>query len=107
MGENSEALRTQRKGKNPRAEQTQRTGGNLMAIRNQQMGAKSKTEVIRSHTLTSKGANARAESTHVNQDEISSSENIFRRLGHEADLRDTLNRMRDQERSQQLTAQNR
>ena len=78
-----------------------------MAIRNQQMGAKPKTEVTRSHTLTSRGANARAESTHLNQDEISSSENIFRRLGHGVDLRDTLNRRCDQEASQQLTAQNR
>ena len=32
--------------------------------------------------------------------------NVFRRLGQEADLKDTLNRRRDQERSQQSTAQN-
>ena len=32
---------------------------------------------------------------------------FFRRLGHEADLRDTLNRRRDQEWSQQSTTQNR
>ena len=78
-----------------------------MAIKTQQMGVNLGTEVTHSHMLTSKEAKARARSTHPNQDEKSSSTNVFRRLGHGADMRDTLNRRHDQGQSQQLTAQNR
>ena len=66
-----------------------------MATRTQQTGVNPEIEVTCSHTLTSRGVNARAGSTHPNQDERSSSGNIFRRLGHRVDLRDTLNRRRD------------
>ena len=75
-----------------------------MAVRTQQMGVNPGTEVTRSHTLTSR--EARAGSTHPNQDERSGSMNIFKRIGHGADLRDILNRRRDQERSQQSIAKN-
>ena len=106
MGENPRAPRAQHMGKNLWTEQTQRTGGTLMAVRTQQMGFNSRTEVTRSYTLTSREARARAGSTHPNQDERSSLMSFFRILGHEADLRDTLNRRRDRERSQQSTTQN-
>ena len=87
-GENPKALRAQCNGKNLRAEQTQWTGGNLMAVKIQQMGVNLEIEVAYSHTLTSKEVSAR-----------SSSRNVFWRLGRGANLRDTLNRRRDQERS--------
>ena len=76
-----------------------------MAVRTQQTGVNPKTEVACSHMLTSKGVNARARSTYLNQDARSSSGNIFLRLGYRANLKDTLNRSRDQEWSQQLAAQ--
>ena len=82
-------------------------GRNPIAVRTQQTGVNPKTKVTRFHTLTSKRINARAGSTRPNQDERSSSRNVFRTLGHRANLRDTLNIKRDQERSQQATAQNR
>ena len=107
MGENPKASRAQHIGKNPRAEQTQRMGGNPMAIRTQQTGANLGAEFAHSHTPTSKEAKARTGSTHPNQDDRSGLRNFFRRLGHGANLRDTLNRRRDQERSQQSTTQNR
>ena len=76
-----------------------------MAIRTLQTSVNPETEVTHSYMLTSRGANARAGSTHLNQDARSSSENVFRRLGCGVDLRDTLNRRRDQELSQQSAAQ--
>ena len=94
-GENLKAPRTRRKGINPRAEQTQQTGGNPMAIRTQQTGVNPETEVAHSHILTSREVNARVGSTHLNQDTISSSGNIFQRLGRGVNLRDTLNRRCD------------
>ena len=78
-----------------------------MAVRTQPAGVNPKTEVTRSHKPTSREAKARARSTHPNQDERSSLGNVFRRLGHRVDLRDALNRRRDQEWSQQSIAQNR
>ena len=78
-----------------------------MAIRTQQTNVNLGTEVTQSHMPTSREAKVRAGSTHPNQDERSSSGNVFKRLGHGANLRDTLNRRRDQEWSQQLIAQNR
>ena len=92
-GENPKALRTPCKRKNLRAKQMQRTSGNPMAIRTQQTGVNLETEVTRSHTLTSRGVNTRAGSTHPNQDTRSSLGNIFQRLGCRADLRDTLNNL--------------
>ena len=61
------------------------------------MGVNPETEVTRSHTVTSRGVNIRPRSARPNQGERSSLGNIFRLLGHGADLRDTLNRRRDQE----------
>ena len=78
-----------------------------MAVRTQQMGVNPGTEVTCSHAPTSREARARAESTHPSQGERSNSWNIFRGLGRGTDLWDTLNQMRDQERSQQSIAQNR
>ena len=75
-----------------------------MAVRTQQMGVNLETEVARSHTLTFRGVNTRARSTRPNQGERSSLRNLFRRLGHRANLRYTLNRRHDQERFQQLAA---
>ena len=77
-----------------------------MVVRTQQMGVNLKIEVTSSHTLTSRRVNTRARSTHPNQEVRSSSGNIFWRLGRGADLRDTLNKRHDQERSQQTAAQN-
>ena len=71
-----------------------------MAVRTQQTSVNSETEVICSYMLTSRRVNARARRTRPNQDERCSSENVFRRLGHGAVLRDTLNRRREQKRSQ-------
>ena len=64
-----------------------------MAIKTQQMGANSRAEVICSHTSAFVRARGRTGSVRLNQNgEISISGNAFRRLGQEADLRDTLNR---------------
>ena len=99
-GENSKASRGQRTGKNPRAERTQQTDENPIAIRIQRMGANPRAKVARSHTPASIGARGRTRSVRLNQNgDRSSSSNIFKRLGQEADLRDTLNRRREQERS--------
>ena len=105
-GENPKALGTQHNGKNLRVEQTQRMGGNLMAVRTKQIGVNPEIEVAYSHMLPSKGVNTSVGSTHINQDERSSSGNVFQRLGCGADLRDMLNKGRDQEQSQQPTARN-
>ena len=105
--ENLKALRYLHKGKNSKAKQTQPMGGIPMAVRTKWMGVNPETEVARSHTLTSKGVNARAGSTYPNQDARNNSGNVFWRLGRGADLKDTLIRRCDQERSQQSAAQNR
>ena len=70
-----------------------------MAVRTQQNGANLETEVTHSHLLAFRRVNTRVGSTRPNQDERNSSGNVFRWLGHGADLRDTLNRRHDQERS--------
>ena len=74
--------------------------GNPMAVRTQQTGVNPETEVTLSHTLTIRGVNTRAGSTHPNQDSRSSSGNVFWRLGRGVDLRDTLNIRPDEERPQ-------
>ena len=79
-----------------------------MAVRTQRMGANPRAEVARSHTLASVGAKGRTGSVHLNQNgKKRSSGNVFRRLGQDTDMRDTLKRRRDQEWSQQSTAHNR
>ena len=78
----------------------QQTGEILMVVRTQRIGANLRVEVARSHTLASVGARGRTGSVCLNQNgERSSSGNVFRRLGQDADLRDTLNRRQDQKLS--------
>ena len=75
---------------------TQWTGDNLRA------------KVTRSHMPISVGVRGHTRSAQIDHnDEMSESGNVFRRLGKEADLSYTLNRIRDQERSQHSTAQGR
>ena len=79
-----------------------------MAVKTQQMGANPRVEVARSYTPASVGAKACTRNIHLNQNgERNSSGNVFRRLGQDVDLRDTLNRKQDQKLSQQSTAYNR
>ena len=64
------------------------------------MSANPRAEVACSYTEASVGARGHTRSVHLNQnDKKSSSNNVFRRLGQDADLRDILNRKRDQELS--------
>ena len=66
-----------------------------MVVKTKQIAVNPETEVTRSHTLTSRGVNARARSIDPNQDARSNSWNIFLRLGRGEDLGDTLNKRRD------------
>ena len=92
MDENPKASRGRRTGKNQMAEQTQQTSENLIAVSTQQMGANPRAEVTCSHTLASVWARGHTKSVRLNRNgEKSSSGNVFKRLGQEADLRDTLN----------------
>ena len=82
------------------AARTQWTSENPMAVRNQRTGVNSRAEVVGSHTLASVGAKGYTGSVLLNQNgKRSSLGNVFRKLGKEADLRDTLNKRLDQERS--------
>ena len=79
----------------------QRAGENSMAVETQQMSTKLRVEVVCSHTSTFMGTRRGTESAQTGQrEEMSDSVNVFRRLGRRADLRDTLNKRQDQERSQ-------
>ena len=79
-----------------------------MVVTIQRMGANLRAKVARFCIPASVGAKGHTGSVRLDQNgERSSSGNIFRRLGQGADLRDTLNKRRDQERSQQSTSHNR
>ena len=107
-GENLKALRGRRMGKNPMTEQMQRTSENLIVVKTQRTGANLRDKVARSHMPASVGDRGPTRSIRLNQNgKRSSSGNVFRRLGQDADLRDTLNRRRDQKQSQQSTVHNR
>ena len=95
-------------GENPRAVQTQQTGeNNLMVVKTQRTGTNLRAEVTHSHTSIFDRAKGRTRSAQTNQNkERSGSKNVFRRLGQAPDMSDTLNRKRDQERSQHSTAYN-
>ena len=68
------------------------------------MGANPRANVACSHTPASIGARGCIESVQLNQNgERSSLGNVVSRLGQETELRDTLNRRRDQEWSKQST----
>ena len=107
-GENSRAVAKQRTGENLKAARTQRMKENPMAVRTQWTGVNPRAEVARSHTPTSVGTRGHTGSARTGHNKgRSESGNVFKRLGKGANLRDTLNRRRDQERSQHSTSQRR
>ena len=105
---NPKVARMQQMGENPRAIEKQRTGENLRATRTHQMGVNTRVKVARSHMLASIESRRHTDNIPTsNDEERSRSRNVFKRLGKGADLRDTLNKRWDQERSQHSRAQKR
>ena len=79
-----------------------------MAVGTQRTGVNLRVKVACSHMPTFVGTRGHTRSAWTGHNEgRSESRNVFRRLGRGADLRDTLNRRQDQERSQHSTAQRR
>ena len=84
---------------------SQRIGQNRIAVRIHRTGVDPRVEVPRSHLPESNRTIGCPKNTRTgNNQENSTTGNVFNRLGRGADMRDTLNRRCEQERSQHSIA---
>ena len=101
-------VRVHQTGENPKAARTQWTSEKLRAVETQRMGANLRAKVACFHRPVSVDTRRRTDNARTGNDEARSSlGNVFRRLSSGTNMRDTLNRRREQERSQHFIAQRR
>ena len=85
---------------------SQRTGENLMAVTSQRTGFDLRAGAAHSHLQESNRNKGHYEVLHTgNNQGRSTLGNVFNRFGRRADMRETLNRRREQEHSQHSTAE--